>query len=118
MDRLDFTVSGSEQLCLAIIELPTAVDSRLHQFMFGLLLKVVSEVYEMGLFHQLGYANRESGLQQSTASSERSLTEAPEEAGREPPTDKKGRKKTNDCSLPLVQDPMPVIIEQVGCALN
>jgi hypothetical protein len=46
--------------------------------MFGLLLKVVSEVDEMCLFHQLGDENWERGLQQSTTSSEASLTEAPE----------------------------------------
>jgi len=34
--------------------------------MLGLLLKVVSEVDEMCLFHQLGYDNRERGWPQST----------------------------------------------------
>ena len=48
------------------MKLPTPVDSTSRQFMFGLLLKVVSEVDEMGLFHQLGYENREGGWPQST----------------------------------------------------
>jgi hypothetical protein len=34
--------------------------------MFGLPLEVVSEVDEMGLFHQLGYENGERGWWQST----------------------------------------------------
>jgi hypothetical protein len=55
MDRPDFTPSRSDQWCLAQMELPTPVDSTFQQFMFGLLLKVVSEVDEMCLFHQLGY---------------------------------------------------------------
>jgi hypothetical protein len=54
MDRPDFTPSRSDQWCLAQMELPTPVDSTFQQFMFGLLLKVVSEVDEMCLFHQLG----------------------------------------------------------------
>ena len=93
MDRLDFTLSGSEQLCLAIIELPTPVDSTFHQFTSGFVLEVVAEVDEMCLFHQLGYENWERGLQQSTASSEASLTEAPEGAGQDPPTDEKAAEK-------------------------
>jgi hypothetical protein len=55
--------------------------------MSGFVLEVVSEVDEMGLFHQLGDENWERGLQQSTTSSEASLTEAPEGAGQDPPTD-------------------------------
>jgi len=66
MDRPDFTPSRSEQWCLAQMELPTPVDSASCQFMFGLLLKVVSEVDEMGLFHQLGFDNREYEWPQST----------------------------------------------------
>jgi hypothetical protein len=80
---------------LAIIELPTPVDSRLHLFMFGLLLKVVSEVDEMCLFHQLGDESWERRMQQSTTSSEASSTEALEGAGQDPPTDEKaGRELT------------------------
>ena len=71
--------------------------------MFGLLLKVVSEVDEMCLFHQLGYENRERGLQQSTASSEASLTEAPEGAGQDPPIDEKaGRELTFRMALAFI----------------
>jgi hypothetical protein len=53
MDRPDFTPSRSDQWRLAQMELPTPVDSTSRQFMFGLLLKVVAEVDEMCLFHQL-----------------------------------------------------------------
>ena len=66
MDRLDFTLSGSEQLCLAIIELPTPVDSTFHQFTSGFVLEVVSEVDEMCLFHQLGYEDMKRARPQST----------------------------------------------------
>jgi hypothetical protein len=48
------------------MELPTPVDSTSRQFMFGLLLKVVSEVDEMCLFHQLRYENREREWPEST----------------------------------------------------
>ena len=53
------------------------------------MLKVVREVDEMCMFHQLWYENKESGLPQSTASLEASLTEAPEGAGHDPPPDEK-----------------------------
>lgn len=59
MDLLYSTLSGSEQRCLAIIELPSPVDSTFRHHASGIVPKVVSEVDEMGLFHQLGYENRE-----------------------------------------------------------
>jgi len=75
------------------MELPTPVDSTFHQFTSGFVLEVVSEVDEMGLFHQLGYENRERGLQQSTASSDMSLARAPQGAGLDPPTDEKASRE-------------------------
>jgi hypothetical protein len=48
------------------MELATPVDSTSHQSMVGLLLKVVSEVDEMCLFHQSMYENREGGWAKST----------------------------------------------------
>jgi hypothetical protein len=51
---------------LAIIELPAPVDSTFRHHASGIVLEVVSEVDEMGLFHQLGYEDREHEWPQST----------------------------------------------------
>jgi hypothetical protein len=72
--------------------------------MFGLPLKVVSEVDEMGLFHQLGYENGGRRLQQSTASSERSSTEVFGKAGQDPSREKESRReRTSATILAVVQ---------------
>ena len=67
----------SEQGYEAIIELPTPVDSTFHQFMFGFVLEVVSEVDEMCLFHQLGYEQNRHGRAESTVALPAGLQETP-----------------------------------------
>jgi hypothetical protein len=52
---------------------PRLVDSTYCHFISGFVLKVVSEVDEMCLFHQLGYGNRERERPQSTVARESGL---------------------------------------------